>query len=54
MDNGLAEKKEDGTTIHVELEDVKKYYGDTVHYLLTKEGHVRITDNKGMRSITIK
>ena len=57
MDNGLAEKKEDGRTIHVELEDVKAFYGESVHYLLTKQGHVQIIeDPKGIikRSIIVK
>ena len=57
MDNGLAEKKEDGTTIHVELEDVKAYYGEAAHYLLTHEGHIQIVDDKDgpiKRSIIVK
>lgn len=57
MDNGLAEKKEDGRTIHVELEDIRTFYGDTVHFLLTKQGSVQIVeDPKGIikRSIIIK
>lgn len=45
MDNGLAEKKEDGRTIHVELEDVKSFYGETVHFLLTKQGSVQIVED---------
>lgn len=57
MDNGLAEKKEDGTTVHVELEDVKAYYGEAAHYLLTHEGHIQIVDNPNgiiRRSIIVK
>lgn len=45
MDDCLAEKKEDGTTIHVEVDDVRKFYGETVAYLLSKEGSVRIVEN---------
>jgi hypothetical protein len=57
MDNGLAEKKEDGRTIHVELEDVKTFYGDTVLYILQAHGRVQIVeDPKGIikRSIIVK
>lgn len=57
MDEGMAEKKEDGTTIHVELEDVRTFYGESVHYLLTKQGHVQIVeDPQGIikRSIIVK
>jgi hypothetical protein len=59
MDNGLAEKKEDGTTIHVDMGDVKRYYGDCVHYLLYKHGHVQIIDDNRpgvriKRSIIVK
>lgn len=45
MDNGLAEKKEDGTTIHVDLDDVRKFYGETAHYLLMHEGRIQIVDD---------
>ena len=57
MDNGLAEKKEDGRTIHVELEDVRTFYGDTVLYILQKQGSVQIVeDPQGIikRSIIVK
>jgi hypothetical protein len=57
MDNGLAEKKEDGKTIHVELDDVRAFYGDTVLYILQSHGRVQIVeDPKGIikRSIIVK
>jgi hypothetical protein len=57
MDNGLAEKKEDGTTIHVEMEDVEKAYGPTAKYLLQTQGRIQIVlDAKGpiKRSIIVK
>jgi len=57
MDNGLAEKKEDGRTIHVELEDVEKAYGPTAHFLLVTQGRIQIIlDHKGIikRSIIVK
>lgn len=45
MHEGMAEKKEDGTTIHVELDDVRAFYGETVHFLLTKQGSVQIVED---------
>lgn len=60
MDNGLAEKKEDGSTIHVELEDVKSFYGETVHFILTRRtGRCQIIEDDSpnaviRRSIIVK
>jgi hypothetical protein len=57
MDNGLAEKKEDGQTIHVEMEDVRNAYGDTVHYILQKQGALQIVEDPNgiiKRSIIVK
>jgi hypothetical protein len=52
MDNGLAEKKEDGRTIHVELEDVRTFYGDTVHYILTQRtGRCQIIEDNSPNAV---
>jgi hypothetical protein len=42
LDNRLAEKKEDGTTVHVDLEDVRRFWGEIAAAILEGTGQLRI------------
>lgn len=45
MSNGMAEQRSDGRTIHVDLEDVKTVYGDTVLWILRNSKGVQIVEH---------
>jgi len=57
MDNGLVEVTYPGKVLHAELSDIRQLYGESVAYLLEKQGAVEIIDDPSgpiKRSIIVK